>query len=84
MNICDLCQLSSPSGCTKLSNEDCLKDVLKLIRTSATNGNVIKALFPNVPIKKFKSMSTVTFGSTQFDLDWWNAPYKAGDSNGNG
>lgn len=81
MSICDLCQLSSPAmGCTRLSGEDCLKDALQLIRASATNGDVIKALFPKVPIKIFKSMNTVTFGSTQFDLDWWNAPYKVGDT----
>ena len=48
MNICDLCQLSSPSGCTKLSNEVCLKDALKLIKASATNGDVIRAMFPSL------------------------------------
>lgn len=52
----------------------------KPLPDNATNGDVIKALFPKVPIKIFKSMTTVTFGSTQFDLDWWNAPYKAGDT----
>ena len=47
MNICELCQLSSPSGCAKLDNESCLKDIFKLLKRNVTNGDMIKALFPN-------------------------------------
>lgn len=44
-----------------------------------TNGDMIKALFPNDDI----SPSTVTsiiqkipFGRNEYCSDWWNAPYK--------
>ncbi|MBP5597202.1 MAG: hypothetical protein J6Y02_17600 [Pseudobutyrivibrio sp.] len=56
-----------------------------LIPEGATNGDVIKAMFPKVTIivnenlgEKgtvfviFKNHETVIL----FDLDWWNAPYK--------
>lgn len=33
-----------------------------LIPDGATNGDMIKAIFPN--------------GTNIFDIDWWNAPYK--------
>lgn len=92
--ICDLCQLSSPSGCTKLSNENCLNDALRLIKAMATNGDIIKALFPHISVKdncqnyysvdienlsKDKSFNTIGFRK-----DWWNASYKAGDTDGKG
>jgi hypothetical protein len=41
-----------------------------------TNGDIIKALFPEVPIKIFGSMNTVYFGDAQFDLNWWDALYQ--------
>ncbi len=50
----------------------------------ATNGDVIKALFPNVPVDNF-FQDTISFyplmpnGLTDeihFDECWWNAPYK--------
>jgi len=40
-----------------------------------TNGDVINALFPNVPVKIYGSLYVV-FMSAQFDLKWWNAPYE--------
>jgi len=40
---------------------------------NATNGDIIKALFPNVG-RNFMNV---------IDLNlWWNAPYKAGDTDG--
>jgi hypothetical protein len=44
--------------------------------TALTNGDIIKALFPEVPIKIFGSMNTVYFGDAQFDLNWWDALYQ--------
>ena len=49
---------------------------LQVFPNNATNGDMIKAMFPNVSVKIFEDMNTVIFGNTQFDLDWWNAPYK--------
>lgn len=88
MSICDLCQLSSPAiGCTRLSGEDCLKDALKLIKASATNGDVINALFPNNGSYGTNGNEVHVFGIggngiLVFTKDWWNRPYKAGDTDG--
>lgn len=42
---------------------------------NATNGDVIKAVFPN---EHFMEMyAYVACGFTLFDKNWWNAPYKA-------
>lgn len=55
---------------------------LQVLPDNATNGDMMKNIFPNVPVKIFEDMNTVIFGNAQFDLDWWNAPYKRGDSDG--
>ena len=86
MNICDLCQLSSPSGCTKLDNEVCLKRALKLIKASATNGDMIKTIYHPYAIKEHAFHVNVYMteeeycsgNETQFTTDWWNSPYKGG------
>lgn len=50
-DICELCSLCSPQmGCTKLENESCLKEAIKLIKPSVTNGEVIQTMFPDVTI----------------------------------
>ncbi len=42
---------------------------------NATNGEVIKALFPNE--KMFEQTEKCTYyGNMRFDTEWWNAPYK--------
>ena len=47
-------------------------------RAHPTNGDVIKALFPNAEINYgLNGVVGVKFiHMTVFDLDWWNAPYK--------
>lgn len=41
-DVCELCSLCSPNmGCTKLKNESCLKEAIKLIKPSVTNGELI-------------------------------------------
>lgn len=76
-NICEICQLYSPTaGCTKLENESCLKEALKLIKPSATNGEVMMKMFLNCSIFLTGNFVLIvdkndkTVGS--FDLDWWN------------
>lgn len=50
---------------------------------NATNGDVIKAMFPNIrSVKLHNEMKEIIdvpndYGFVRFDLDWWNAPYKA-------
>jgi len=55
-----------------------------LIPDNATNGDIIKALFPSAVYNENQYL-TVTMDCqvrdtmhfvSQFDLDWWNAPYK--------
>ena len=58
------------------SNPNSLMARLYLEKDEMTNGEVMKLLFPKVPVKIFKSTNTVTFGSTQFDLNWWKASYE--------
>lgn len=61
------------------------------IPKGATNGDMIKAIFPNqtigcaIPITDrngAKFYRTAINGVTDFTADWWNAPYKRGDENG--
>lgn len=50
---------------------------------NATNGDMIKTMFPNVEIKGTSGFGKITsiavgigLGTSYFSLDWWNAPYK--------
>ena len=52
------------------------------IPDKVTNGDVIRTVFPNAPVKEFPSVETVTFGNAQFDSNWWNAPYQNYDDDG--
>ena len=62
-------------------------DVLKVLENcieipnGATNGDMIKTIFPNIEIEgiggEIKCIATQN-GTSYFALDWWNAPYKKG------
>lgn len=69
-------------------------DVLKVLENCieipdrATNGNMIKAMFPDAEIKEIRgTLDSSLLGyrtwlggrSQDFLLDWWNAPYKRGE-----
>ena len=81
-NICECCQLCSPTaGCTKLKNESCLKEAIKLIKPSATNGEVMQMLFPDETktsdiglVNEYGNAIHRTYinGVTDFTADWWN------------
>lgn len=49
------------------------------IPNGATNGDMIKTMFPNIEIEgiggEIKCIATQN-GTSYFALDWWNAPYK--------
>lgn len=61
-------------------------EVLCTIPNNATNGDIIKALFPNVKIKfeEYKGNIHLSrylvifddFYELEFYYDWWNAPWK--------
>ena len=52
------------------------------IPENPTNGNMIRAIFPNCDwfiIKSLQSVNVTTdtnVPTQTFDLDWWDAPYK--------
>lgn len=45
-----------------------------------TNGDMIKAIFPNIDTEQIEDIIDV-YGMSKcrvtYDTDWWNAPYKA-------
>ena len=51
------------------------------IPNGATNGDMIKIMFPNIEIEgiggEIKCIAAQN-GTSYFALDWWNAPYKNG------
>ena len=68
-----------------------ISDVLKVLENcieipnGATNGDMIKTIFPNIEIEgiggEIKCIAAKN-GTSYFALDWWNAPYKKGTTNG--
>ena len=49
-----------------------------LIKNGATNGDVVKAMFPNGTTAKFATFMRFIDGEHYFNCseDWWNALYK--------
>lgn len=45
------------------------------ISDNATNGDIIKIIFPNMKVD-ISGGVVKSDRYTQFDLSWWNAPYK--------
>lgn len=45
------------------------------IPNNATNGDVIKAMFPNEGLYE-QGKACIYYGMMRFDTDWWNAPYE--------
>lgn len=52
------------------------------IPENATNGDVIKALFPTIKTKEYRTFIRVIDGEEYCSINykWWNAPYKRGDT----
>lgn len=53
------------------------------IPQNATNGDMIKTMFPYIEIEgiggEIKCIAvSIGLGTSYFALDWWNAPYKRG------
>lgn len=53
-------------------------DYICVIPKGATNGEVIKALFPNIDVRLFTDANIVQVKILNLDSYWWNAPYKKG------
>ena len=53
------------------------------IPDNATNGDVIKAMFPNIVVEEQSKdvfiVFNMDFQGTPFYKTWWNAPYQKGD-----
>ena len=47
------------------------------IPEGATNGEVIKAAFPNIPLDSDDYFVRDMYDNIRCWKDWWNAPYKA-------
>lgn len=65
-----------------------------ILPDNATNGDVIKAMFPKGKVRRetscthdktvFSFPDGTYFGAEcRFNTDWWNEPYKGGQDNGN-
>ena len=63
------------------------------IPKGATNGDMMKVMFPNIEADEIKTDTggyievkyldtTDKCDATAFRKDWWNAPYKRGNENG--
>ena len=56
------------------------------IPKDATNGDMIKAIFPDVEVKERNNVYEVYFGVGTaiqfFNHQWWNAPYEQEEQNG--
>lgn len=57
-----------------------------ILPDNATNGDMIKALFPDSELHKESDYAYLTISKGVYledrDGTWWNAPYKAGDTDG--
>lgn len=56
---------------------------LQVLPDNATNGDMIKTMFPNISVYEHGSTYSVN-NEYNFNFTWWNAPYKRGDSLVNG
>ena len=68
------------------SNEGTIENVLMKavengtpIPDNATNGDVIKAMFPTADISLNDSCFEGVVNKYGFDMKWWNAPYQKGE-----
>lgn len=54
-----------------------------VIPDNATNGDVIRALFPNNHIDEMSHTVWIGYDDMAFRKCWWNSPYKGGDEDYN-
>jgi len=56
---------------------------MQILPDKLTNGDMIKAMFPNIEIEGIGGLEglqcvavSIGLGTSYFSLDWWNSPYK--------
>lgn len=85
----DLENLHGSAACFSETLQDAVESIEELptvpaipIPDNATNGDVIKALFPRIKTKKFTTFLRVIEGEEYIPMtyDWWNSPYKRGET----
>lgn len=64
---------------------------VSIVSKNTTNGDIIKAMFPNAEITEIRGSfdkdkllgyrTWLSGRSQDYLLDWWNAPYKRGEEN---
>ena len=64
---------------TRLSIKTCIEKIANgtPIPNNATNGDIIKAMFPNLVNSNLDLVDVLNNAKS-----WWDAPYKRGDENG--
>ena len=68
-------------GCTQRVSDGEMIEAIKNgtpIPDNATNGDVIKAMFPTADISLNDSCFEGVVNKYGFDMKWWNAPYQKG------
>lgn len=76
-NLKEFPEISNSKKIEALSNAIDIVEDNEFISNNATNGDIIKALFPNMYIEECDyDIFTTLDGDTRFTYDWWNAPYK--------
>ena len=72
------CRRSGKTLLSEFINQCKIEDAI-IIPEGATNGDVIKEMFPNATIEiKSNLVTTNVDNGCLFSLGWWNAPYKGG------
>ena len=84
MSFCNVCVFNHPTcGCVRdvFADDACLDEVWENnLKSNTTNGDVIKAMFPNIEVEEGNGIVEMSIGSfvNSFRKDLWNAPYKEG------
>ena len=82
-NLITVTSIDADGNETTTVNYDYLEDAtLIIIPDNATNGDVIKAMFPNIETFEEEDVPQNIYFSIEGDVlclrkEWWNAPYKA-------
>jgi hypothetical protein len=78
-NNCVNCKYYATDTCESRESHKMAIEALKLIPDNATNGDVIKALFPNYRTDEMSHSVWVGYDDMSFRREWWDAPYKRGE-----
>lgn len=85
LDYCDDCPENKDGECLTESHcfevkQMAIKAIRQMIPEDATNGDVIKAIFPKAKVWESSGKICVDGHGCfkTFSIDWWNAPYKGG------